>query len=205
MTEPQDFESLDELFRKTFDSLPETPSKSGWDRPSERVWQHVQATVQPPQSGWSAKAVTLVSALVVTVAIGLYLFVIRPGQSDEINTKAAETAVVAAPPATAPPTPAIVETVATPPAPEKVVEPKRTVIRQVQRLQKPALTPPDPGTAKPPVSQRPSGSIPLPGSTGAPPNNTIENLEKLWRTPLQTLPVLPERIDRPDNKDLKKN
>ena len=82
MTEQKEFESLDELFRKTFDNLPETPAKSGWDTPSERVWQHVQEQIKPPQSGWSPQTLTLIAAFVVTLTVGLYLFLNRPTQPE---------------------------------------------------------------------------------------------------------------------------
>lgn len=192
MTEPQDFESLDELFRKTFDNLPENASPSGWDRPSERVWQHIQTTVQPPRSGWSTRTITLVSALAVTIVIGLYLFISRPVQPVETVTPAQPdtpaTAVVE--------TPAISETAVpttttTPPAPK----PAHVVVRKKQVTAQQDTPAPKPAVAEPVTNQRPSGSIPLPGSTVAPPNNTIEKLERLWKTPLETLPVLPEKIE----------
>ncbi len=198
MTEPQDFNSLDELFRKTFDNLPETPAPSGWDRPSERVWQHVQATVKPPNSGWSAKAISLVSALAVTVAIGLYLFVIRPETPAE-TTAPAEQAVMTAPVVVTP-----AETVAAIPAPEQTFVQKQTTAPAIQPKQKLVLSVPDTRETEPAVSQRPTGSIPLPGSKSAPPNNTVEKLELLWKTPLETLPVLPESVDRLPSKGLEK-
>jgi len=198
MTEPQDFNSLDELFRKTFDNLPETPAPSGWDRPSDRVWQHVQATVKPPRSGWSTKAITLVSALAVTVAIGLYLFVIRPETPVE-TTAPAEQAVMTAPVVVTP-----VETVAAIPAPEQTFVQKQTTAPAIQPQQKLQLSAPDTRETEPAVSQRPTGSIPLPGSKSAPPNTTVEYMELLWKTPLETLPVLPESVDRLPSKDLEK-
>lgn len=82
MTEQKDFESLDELFRKTFDNLPETPAKSGWDTPSDQVWQHVQKQIKPPQSGWSTQTLTLIAAFAVTLTVGLYLFLNRPVQPE---------------------------------------------------------------------------------------------------------------------------
>jgi len=198
MTEPQDFNSLDELFRKTFDNLPETPAPSGWDRPSDRVWQHVQATVKPPRSGWSTKAITLVSALAVTVAIGLYLFVIRPVQPAETTTPA-EQAVMTAPTVETP-----VETVAAMPAPEQALVQKQTTAPAIQPQQKQKLSAPNTRETEPAASQRPTGSIPLPGSKSAPPNTTVEYMELLWKTPLEPLPVLPKSIDRLPSKGLEK-
>jgi len=78
MTEQKEFESLDELFKKSFDNLPATPASSGWDSPSEKVWQHVQKQIKPPQSGWSTQTLTLIAAFAVTVTVGLYLLLNRP-------------------------------------------------------------------------------------------------------------------------------
>lgn len=91
MTEQKDFESLDELFRKTFDNLPDTPAKSGWDTPTERVWQHVQKEIRPPRTGWSAQALTLIAAFAVTLAVGLYLYFNRPAQPEVPATAPAAT------------------------------------------------------------------------------------------------------------------
>ncbi len=199
MTEPQDFNSLDELFRKTFDNLPETPAPSGWDRPSDRVWQHVQATVKPPRSGWSTKAITLVSALAVTVAIGLYLFVIRPETPAETNAPAEQPTVATAPNVVTP-----AETVAAIPAQEQTLVQKQTTAPAIQPQQKQELSAPDTRETEPATGQRPTGSIPLPGSKSAPPNTTVLNMELIWKTPLETLPVLPETVDRLPSKDLEK-
>ena len=74
MTEPQhDFNSLDDLFRKTFQNLPETPAPNGWDAPSDKVWQHVQQNMPRPASRWTVKTIGLLSAFAVVLAVGLYM------------------------------------------------------------------------------------------------------------------------------------
>jgi hypothetical protein len=82
MADTKEFESLDALFRKTFDNLPDAPAASGWDAPSEQVWQHVQTQIKPPRSGWSTQTLTLIAAFAVTIAVGLYLFLNRPTQQE---------------------------------------------------------------------------------------------------------------------------
>lgn len=201
MTEPQDFESLDELFRKTFEQLPENASPSGWDRPSERVWQHIQTTVQPPRSGWSARAITMVAALAVTIVVGLYLFVNQP--APKIETPAVpETVVVTAPPQAA--QPAVEETTpTTPPAPvtQSTSEPRRNTAVRLIRPSAPAVSTEVPEEPARPAPQR--ASLPLPGindSETTPPNTTVERkrLEELKIKPFKPLPVLPEKIDHSD-------
>ncbi len=97
MTDPKEFESLDELFRKTFDQLPQTPSPTGWDSPSEKVWQHVQSQIKPPRAGWSTQTMMLVAAFAVTVAVGVYLFVSRPTVPASTETPAPVLAVPESP------------------------------------------------------------------------------------------------------------
>jgi hypothetical protein len=196
MSEPQDFESLDELFRKTFDRLPENAADNGWDKPSDRVWQHIQATVQPPHSGWSAKAITMVSALAVSIVVGLYLFVGRADQPVQTTTPApAELpVVVTAPPMVAPETvtAAPVTVPATRPARVRSMNAPHTVAPPV------VVTPQIPEERPTGISQRSTGSLPLPGSQDVPPNTTVLNLDRLWATPLEPLPVLPKRVDSRD-------
>lgn len=193
MTEPQDFESLDELFRKTFDGLPENASPSGWDRPSDRVWQHVQATIQPPKSGWSTKAITLVSALAVTIVVGLYLFVSRSSSPDTIPATSEEPVVTIPTPATTPAVAETTETVAeitTPNRPASVVSSRPKHLTPSLPIEKPEQE------NIRPAPQRPMGSAPLPGSQDDAPNTTVLNQGRMWQTPLQPLPVLPDRVDR---------
>ncbi|MBK8556222.1 MAG: hypothetical protein IPL65_10855 [Lewinellaceae bacterium] len=76
MTEQQDFQSLDELFRSTFNNLPDSPSPAGWDQPSDKVWTQVEKAI-PAKTGWTP-AQTLASGLVV-VAIALTAYwLLRP-------------------------------------------------------------------------------------------------------------------------------
>ena len=99
----QEYQSLDELFRKTFDNLPDSPAPSGWDTPSERVWSHVQTNIQAPKTGWTLQAIGLVSAFAVTLAVGLYLYTVRqvgvqpiplpPAVSVEAPTRTEPTAI----------------------------------------------------------------------------------------------------------------
>ena len=196
MTEPQDFESLDELFRKTFDGLPENASPSGWDRPSDRVWQHVPATIQPPKSGRSTKAITLVSALAVTIVVGLYLVVNRSAPTvPTVETPVAQELPVATVPTPAA-TPAVEESTK---SSAEITTPKRPTSVVSSRPQR--LTPALP-LAKPekenirPALQRPMGSAPLPGSQADAPNTTVLNQGRIWQTPLEPLPVLPDHVER---------
>jgi hypothetical protein len=55
MTDPKEFNSLDELFRKTFDDLPETPASSGWDTPSPQVWDEVRVRLNRRTAGGAPK------------------------------------------------------------------------------------------------------------------------------------------------------
>lgn len=99
MTDPKEFESLDQLFRKTFEELPETPAATGWDTPSERVWQHVQSQIKPPRTGWSTQTIALLAAFAVTLTLGLYLIF---GRAGKMETPAVESPVAKEQPALLP-------------------------------------------------------------------------------------------------------
>jgi len=78
MTEQQAQSPIDDLFQKTFENLPDSPAESGWDTPSDRVWQNVQTNLSKPKKGWGTQSLVLMAALVVTVAAGLYWMFSQP-------------------------------------------------------------------------------------------------------------------------------
>ena len=92
MTDPKEFESIDDLFKKSFDNLPDTPAASGWDLPSEKVWQHVQTQIKPPRTGWSTQTIALIAAFAVTLAIGLYFYAWRT-ESTQVSPATSPVAV----------------------------------------------------------------------------------------------------------------
>lgn len=72
MTEHQEQNPIDELYRKTFESLPDTPAASGWDTPSERVWQNIQANMPKPRKGPGLRSLGLIAVLITALAGGIY-------------------------------------------------------------------------------------------------------------------------------------
>lgn len=72
MTEQQAQSPIDDLFRQTFENLPDTPAESGWDTPSDRVWQNLQTKVTKPNKGLGTQSVILMAVLLVTLAASLY-------------------------------------------------------------------------------------------------------------------------------------
>jgi len=173
MTDPQqEYQSLDELFRKTFDNLPDAPAPSGWDTPSERVWNHVERNIQPPKSGWTLQAIGLVLAFAVTLAVGLYLYMARPAVQEQQD--AAQPAPTAAPAAETPtnPQPAVSE-----PNPAEALP--TTTAKQLAKPQpdKPKQSLPAAANSteeNAADSKRPSSptAAPLPGTKPASPNST---------------------------------
>lgn len=222
MTDPKEFNSLDELFRKTFEDLPETPASSGWDNPSPQVWDEVRVRLKPPRSGWSTKAIMLVSGLAVVLLLGLYWTLIRQDQPSALP-ESRQT------PSTAMQQPAPAESVAV--APEAVETPavqrqqtgatqnltpeRRNNIQDEVAIQSSpsSVNPPAANTTERPAEEhgrvRPSGSVPLPGSNPASPNTTVRRQAEAWRKapwakPLAPLPsVLDTRIIRPVPQGLK--
>ena len=75
MANNQEFNSIDDLFRKSFNDLPASPSASGWDQPSDRVWQNIHTEIQPKQVGWfSAGKLVTMAAVSAMVIIGAYYY-----------------------------------------------------------------------------------------------------------------------------------
>ncbi len=102
MTGKEEFEPLDELFRKTFQGLPDKPAASGWDTPSPRVWQRVQAEMKPPTSGWALQTWAFMAVLVAGLGLGLY-FVYGQLQPTPQPAPTPIEQPVASPPVAAPP------------------------------------------------------------------------------------------------------
>ncbi len=76
MLDNKNFDPTDDLFKKTFENLSNTPSANGWDAPSDRVWQNIQQniTAAPASSGSNLMRILLVAAAVSMVAAGVYFF-----------------------------------------------------------------------------------------------------------------------------------
>jgi len=216
MNEPQELRSIDELFRNTFNNLPDTPADNGWDTPSDRVWQHVQTQIKPPTSGWSLNTILVLAGFAVVLAIGL--FFAASSDTPEKTTTTPVAPVVATPEVAAPleaaaeVAPTAVESTSTPAVADKRIQaitskptnkltqrssfgvpkvntttPSAQINRQMPETEKPEMAP----------KTRPLVAAPLPGSNTPESPNTTETLkaqhakqlEMLWNTPLELLPV----------------
>ena len=171
MTGKEEFEPLDEMFRKTFQDLPDTPATSGWDVPSPRVWQRVQVEMKPSTTGWAFQTWAMLAVLTVLLGAGLYYFY---GKSQPAPLPA--------------PTP-VEQPVVTPPTPAPSQE-----ITPTAPVEKPAVNPTAktrPATAGTHSNQsvnsttNPRGTdpgkvqaVPLPGSKPAVPNSTEREKSK---------------------------
>lgn len=213
MAEQKDFHSLDELFRKSFENLPDSPDASGWDTPSDRVWQHVQTQIKPPHQGWSSSQILLVASGAIAIAVGLYLAFARPVQPATNQQGAPEQAnqpPAAELPVTA--TPAETEKPYVLPARPHPVEKVKPASKDVSPASTPAApaderpvvetplqgTPPQP-VVKPENSTgkmvnssgrraERTGALPLPGSDPSEPNSTVlRHKRRLWTNPLPGL------------------
>lgn len=104
MANNKNLESIDEIFRKTFSELPETPAANGWDAPSDHVWQQVQTGIQTRHNTWSntAKIMGLMS-ISVAVAAGIYFLTLS--DSPETSAPVSAAPVVTAPVAATTPAP----------------------------------------------------------------------------------------------------
>jgi hypothetical protein len=192
MEDPQEYKSLDQLFRKTFEELPETPAASGWDVPSPRVWEQVQANIATPKGGWTTQSLLLLSGLAVVLLLGLYWALSRPDLPESVKTEQPAARVEAGPAVALPAASPEKETVANPvavtgnkqvPAPYPETKPQPEDVQPTE----PVLE--DDHTIRKPV-----GSAPIPGSAQAP-NTTIRRQMEAWRAapwaqPLEPLPSI---------------
>lgn len=204
MSDPKEFNSIDELFRKTFEDLPSTPAASGWDTPAPRVWEEVQVRLKPPHGGWSTQAILLVGSLAVALMLGLYWAVVRQEKADTTGLPSSGTALntpfhpnqnaeshAVAPIASVQPE--------TRPVPANTERPKRALM--------PAPTPvlpvepresPTAHSEEETPHHRVGGSAPLPGTKPALPNTTVRRRAEQWRSapwaqPLKPLPTVLEK------------
>lgn len=204
MNEPQELRSIDELFKNTFNNLPDTPAENGWDTPSNKVWRHVRDNLQAPRSGWSWQSLLILSGFAVAVVLGLYLAFAPATTSEAVKTPASPAPAAQVETET---TPALVSVPEVPvqqhiarPAPQK----PRTVAKP---------TPPATPIESVAVSQTSTpvsldkhqphslSAAPLPGTRSIQSPNTTEELkvqhqrelELLWKTPLKMLPVPREK------------
>jgi hypothetical protein len=182
MTEPRDNTSLDELFRSSFEALPDTPAPNGWDQPSPQVWEQVQKAIQP-RSGWTGLQIAGASILILLLTTMLYLQT-RPDTTPAVRESPAPAIEQpAAPPVAAP---AINEPASETELPAQVITtaPLRNELEEEQEQPAPARAEPD----------GPEFAVPLPGTgTDIPPNTTERRKQEIWKTPLQTLPARPPR------------
>jgi len=194
MEDPQEYKSLDDLFRNTFEELPESPSPSGWDVPSPRVWEQVQTRIKPPKSGWTTQSFLLVAGMAVILLLGLYWTLTRPDNPDTDSYP-----VATEQPATVAEVNAETAPVTTSPAPEQpAAVPARPAVtspaaRQTERSIRSAAPQPDDRTHEDePGMRQPAGSMPLPGSAQAPNTTIRRQMEALrqapWAQPLKPLP-----------------
>ena len=187
MTEQQDFQSLDELFRSTFNNLPDSPSPAGWDQPSDQVWTQVEKAI-PAKTGWTP-AQTLASGLVV-VAIALTAYWLLRPVSDVRQDQPLPSQEIPAPaPAqeASPLSPATAEVpVAQPSAAKPVLAPashKSALSPQLPVLEQ--------TTDRAQLIQE---AAPLPGTNPTASPNTTELLKReIWSRPAPYIPTVLEK------------
>lgn len=219
MSNNKEFESIDELFRKTFNDLPESPATSGWDVPSDRVWQTVQTGIQTRHIGWSiTRKMIALAAISVVVATGVFLamntnettqqapapqpVILEQPQQQQNNASAAISSVAATP---AQPVTSVAEQasrvsntkVMAPKASvnsvEKAATPTLKVVAAIPELPTPAVLEATPALETPAEN---TSKIDKGRSTAPKPPNSvekrrlIEQMKASWGTPLQTIPYI---------------
>jgi hypothetical protein len=203
----KEFESIDDLFRRSFDNLPVSADPNGWDSPSTQVWAQVERRIKTPKSGWSTQQRLMVSAFAVAVAIALY-WAFAPDRTE--MPKPAETPIEQ--PAFETPTPSPANNDAagtdtgnsgqTVKSERKASAAPRRVPFNSKKMQssegETALPLPDAPKRVEKSVERPEASAPLPGSGTDYHNSTErERAERAKKAPLQPLPAYRKKIEPP--------
>ncbi len=218
MSNNKEFESIDELFRKTFNDLPESPASSGWDVPSDRVWQTVQTGIQTRHVGWSmTRKMIALAAISVVVATGVFLAMNTNNTTQQVPApqptileqpqQPNHTAAISSSATTTTVKP--ITSVADPASRvsnTKAIAPKAGV----NSVEKAAITTPKVVAAIPelptPIVLEPTPALETPientskidksrSTAPKPPNSVekrklIEQMKAAWNTPLQTIPYI---------------
>ncbi len=219
MSNNKEFESIDELFRKTFNDLPESPASSGWDVPSDRVWQTVQTGIKTRHVGWSmTRKMIALAAISVVVATGVFLAmntnnttqqvpasqptILEQPQQQQNSTATTISSVAATPaqPVTSVANPAnrVSNTRVTAPkasvnSMEKAATPTPKAVAAIPELPTPTVVEATPAVETPVEN---TSKIDKGRSTAPKPPNSvekrrlIEQMKSAWGTPLQTIPYI---------------
>jgi hypothetical protein len=102
MADLHDPNALDQLFKNSFEALPETSDPSGWDKPSARVWANVQSEIAPQNVSYGKYLWTGIGLAAVSI-LGFVLFSRNNKNVSVISTPKLETTVKAADPVIAAP------------------------------------------------------------------------------------------------------
>lgn len=169
MTEQQQPNPIDDLFRKTFEQMPESPAASGWDKPSDKVWQNIQHNMQAaPKQGWSLSSIVLLTSMAALIVAGMYWFSTRPTPTEPQNVQ---------PTATEQPVTAPVNAVNTTGEAADTAPKVSTEQKTKTNTAKPAAKPEN--NTAPASKSSDNAAQPLPGSKSTlPPNTTEANKHK---------------------------
>lgn len=127
---------IDQLFKGSFEKLP-AHSTGGWDKPSAKVWEHIEAEIQNP--GQSIKGNAAQSNWLFWVIIGLISAISIVALWYLFQPKTKTISPSPEPIQIQPNPPVATEKVETP-LPEKVQEKEAPKVVQNKKTQKPALT-----------------------------------------------------------------
>lgn len=207
MTEPQPFDAVDELYRRTFEDLPASPAASGWDTPSPRVWDNIRRQMPQTRGGWSLNGWLIAGSLMLLLGMGIWLWM--PAAERAVDMPAQEGPQATMPGSAPARSPAVQEDI---PSTEVLLAP---VSKAPVSAPSVAKSPVKPKAVTPVPVDVPVKATALPvqaapaqkeeGSQAAPvapryPNNAerrrAEALKKQWDTPLQPLPDVLEKQKR---------
>lgn len=169
MTEQQAQSPIDDLYRKTFENLPDSAAESGWDTPSDHVWEQIQSKIKV-QKGWGIQSLAIIASIAITLGVGLYLLFGQPTKNQVANPSD----VPAVQPTVSPSTS---ETPADVIAPPTVLTPKPSTGKPSEKSTPSTLNPRN-STEEQNAKPGNNAAQPLPGSKQSLPPNSTEAQKK---------------------------
>jgi hypothetical protein len=197
MTDNQEKHSIDDLFHQAFEALPPQPGTSGWDKPSDRVWQHLEKQIDTPTKGNNLFGKIVGGVAVLAVAVTAWYYWSQPAPTPvpvKIGIEAPIQAPESAPTVAETPIPGQTNNrlhTVTPKVPTAVVQTPPAEVAPV--LTVPATTPPAvPGDGK-------SQALPVSANTDKAPNVTEQRrIEDLQNGKSRALPGTRDAIAPPN-------
>lgn len=174
MNTQRDANPIDDLFRQSFEALPDAPSASGWDAPSEQVWQGIQTQMKPLSGAGFPKAWLLGVAAIACLTAGAWWFTRTPTPANSSNAPVEHVPTASPTPTNTTPTHQVQGEQAQP-QPDATTLPKAKSAPKVATPQSTVEAPATTPLTSEPQPNKPGSAMPLPNTKDVPRNTHEAN------------------------------